>query len=132
MGDRRDGHAREQATVAPGDQAFACEERGRSRQEEGAAALCGNGETQQVRDRPRTDCRGPEPSNVRVMSWEAGARLIPHSGFNHDSLGSSRPGRDSRSSGGVRKWRENPGTGGRTSTASGNISGRRRDWERHS
>ena len=129
--DRRHRSAGEQAAAAPGDEAFSGEQCSRSREEEGAAALCGDGETHQVGDRPRTDCGSPELPHVRMLCREPGRALGPHPGFNRDPSGGGWARGPYRSNGDARRWRENPGTGGRTSTVSGNGSGRRRGCERH-
>ena len=84
---RRDRNAGEQAAAAPGDEAFPGEQRGRRREEKGAAALCGDGETHQVGDRPRTDCGSPELPHVRMLCREPRRALGPHLGFNRDPSG---------------------------------------------
>jgi hypothetical protein len=119
------GDTGEEPAAAPGDETFSGEEREVRWEGEGAAALCGDGETHQVCDRSRTDGRGPELPDVRVMGWESGSCSLPNEGSYLRSFG------DCWAIGGMngdaRRWREVPGSGGRTSTVSRNSSGRHRD-----
>ena len=131
VGERWDRHSGEEPAAVPGDESFLRQERGRCREEEGTAALCGDGETHQVGDRPRTDRGSPEPAHVRVLGRKPGRVLVPNNGFDGDTSSRGRPCGVDRMNGGARRWRGNPGTGGRTSTVSGNGSRRRRGCERH-
>ena len=128
---RRDADTGEQPPATPADEAFPGEERRRCGEEKGAAALCGDGETHQVGDRPGADCGRPELPHVGMLRREAGRTLGPYGRFDGDSPGGGWALDSCRLDGDARRWRENPGTGGRTSTVSGNGSGRRRGCDRH-
>jgi hypothetical protein len=66
-----------------------------------------------------------------MLRREAERTLVPHGRFDGDSPGGGWALNSCRLDGDARRWRENPGTGGRTSTVSGNGSGRRRGCDRH-
>ena len=73
----------------------------------------------------RTDGRSPELPDVRVVGWEPGWCPVPGDGSNLRSSGDCRA--IGGTNGDARRWRDVPGTGGRTSTVSRNNSGRHRD-----
>ncbi len=125
FGERGYGDAGEKTAVTPRDQTFSREKGEACRDGEGAAALCGDGKTHQVCDRSRTDGRSPELPDVRVVGWEPGWCPVPGDGSNLRSSGDCRA--IGGTNGDARRWRDVPGTGGRTSTVSRNSSGRHRD-----
>ena len=113
--------------MAPGDETLADEECRGGGEEEGAAALCGDGETHQVGDRPRSDRSRPEPPHVGVVGWEPGGVVLPDDRSDPAAAGGGCASGVFGVNGDARMWRGYPGTGGRTSTVSGIWSGRRRD-----
>ena len=129
VGQRRHPRAGEEAALSPRDEALSGQEAGGGREEEGAAALCGDGETHQVGDRPRTDRRRPESPYVGMLDRHPGRVTIRDDRRDPRTSGGGWAGGVGGEDGDARMWRGYPGTGGRTSTVSGNGSGRRRDWD---
>ena len=127
IGERRDRDAGEELPTAPGHEALSRQQGEARRAGEGAAALCGDGETHQVCDRSRTDCRSPELANVRMMRGESRCCRFPDDGSYVGSSCDRWASNIEGTNGDARRWREVPGIGGRTSTASRNSSGRHRD-----
>ncbi len=127
VGDRRNNGTGEELATTPRDQAFSRKEGEVRWEREGAAALCGDGKTHQVCDRSRTDGCCPELPDVRVMGREAGRCRVPCDRSYLRSSGGGWADGVCGKNGDARRWREVPGTGGRTSTVSRNSSGRHRD-----
>lgn len=117
----------EELPPTPGDEALSREKRDVCWKGEGAAALCGDGETHQVCDRSRTDRCSPELPDVWVMRWESRRRSFPDDGLYLKASSNGCADGIGGMNGGARRGREVPGTGGRTNTVSRNCSGRRRD-----
>ena len=102
---------------------------------EGAAAVGGDGEAQQVGDRSRTDDRDPVPANVRVVERipHRGVGVVPDEGIHGGSGPHRGPDRIVRKeSGGVRRWRGLPRFDGRTNIGRREGSGPRREGRRGS